>query len=78
MGSLVTLQKTPVPDDPELIGFLDTGLAEVQRQWREEFQRRREHLHQLGRQHNFPVLDISTEMEPTRILRQAIGRFRRQ
>jgi defect-in-organelle-trafficking protein DotB len=28
VGSLVTLQKTPVPDDPELIGFLDTGLAE--------------------------------------------------
>lgn len=57
---------------------LDTGLAEVQRQWREEFQRRREHLHQLGRQNNFPVLDISTEMEPAHILRQAIGRFRRQ
>ena len=29
MGALVDLRKTPVPDDPELAGFLDTGLAEL-------------------------------------------------
>ena len=28
MGTLVDLQKRPMPDDPELAGFLDTGLAE--------------------------------------------------
>ena len=28
MGALVNLQKPPVPDDPELIGFLATGIAE--------------------------------------------------
>ena len=28
MGTLVDLQKRPTPDDPELAGFLDPGLAE--------------------------------------------------
>ncbi len=28
MGSLIDLRKTPVPGDPELAGFLDTGLPE--------------------------------------------------
>lgn len=74
------------PPDQGKFGFanlqkrvvLETGRADVQRLWREGFRRHHEHLHELGRKNNFPVLDISTEMEPFHVLRQGVARLRRK
>ncbi|MFH1215168.1 MAG: DUF58 domain-containing protein [Pseudomonadota bacterium] len=58
--------------------LLETGLVSVQRQWQESFQRHHDHLHELGRKNNFPVLDVSTEMEPSQVLRLGVARLRKK
>lgn len=57
---------------------LETGIPAVRRQWQESFQRHHDHLHELGRKNNFPVLDVPTEMEPAQVFRQGVARLRKR
>ncbi|MEJ2032283.1 MAG: DUF58 domain-containing protein [Deltaproteobacteria bacterium] len=57
---------------------LDMGRSGVQRDWQESFRLRAEQLRELGRKNNFPVLEISTEMEPFQVLHQGITKLRRK
>lgn len=56
---------------------LDTAHTGVQRTWEQDFQRRAEHLQELGRKNNFLVLEISTEMEPAHVLHRGMAKLRR-